>query len=72
MSPGRALSQVRNNNPLQRGAEVALRPLMATIRSLVFSPAVSAGLSLRTFQISTPAEEYDSSIPTSTRGIWRM
>src|SRR5208283_4862717 len=68
VSPGCELRQVRNNNPFHADGEPALLPLMAMMRSFVFSPDLSAGLFGCTLLISTPAEEYDSSKPTSTCG----
>src|SRR5271165_867885 len=68
VSPGRAFSHVRNSNSFHADAESVLLPLMPTMRSFTFSPAFSAGLFGYTLLISTPAEEYDSSKPTSTWG----
>src|SRR5271165_872073 len=68
VSPGCELRQMRNSNSFHADAESVLLPLMATMRSFTFSPDFSAGLFGYTLLISIPAEEYDSSKPTSTGG----
>src|SRR5271165_3729735 len=68
VSPGRAPSHIRNSNSFHADAEFALLPLIATMRSFACSPDFSAGLFGCTLLISIPAEEYDSSNPTSTCG----